>query len=290
MRSSELGRQRFTVAALLLGAACVTVGLQRTLTAHTPRAAEGDDVSLVPNAERAKLLALGYDAAFADLLWSKLLVDYGTHLVEKRRFPLVRASLEAILALEPNSSRVFRFVDTLVLFQAKKGSADDARYVRGVLERGIDAAPTDPERWISYAQYLAYLGSSFLDDAEEIREWDLRGAEAFARALELGAQVDRTTGALSLFERTGAGAAHRAYLERAFALASDDERPAIEARLRKLTASETMDRVKRHDSALEAARRDELPGLRLTTFRLLRRLDRRGCNLPAEWSSAGCLE
>lgn len=290
MRSSELGGARFGVAALLVGAACATLALQRSLTAHDARAREGDDVSLVPSAERAKLLAFGYDDAFADLLWSKLLVDYGTHLVEKRRFPLVRASIEAILALEPDSSRVFRFVDTLVLFQAKKGNADDARYVRGVLERGIDAAPTSPDRWIAYAQYLAYLGPSFLEDAEEIREWDLRGAEAFARALELGADVERTTGALSLFDRTGAGAAQRAYLERAYALAADDEKPAIEARLQKLAASETLDRVKRHDAALEAARREQLPGFRLSTFRLLRRSDRQGCTMPAEWSKAGCLE
>jgi hypothetical protein len=290
MRSSELGPRRFGVATLLVAAACATIALQRALTAHDARARDGDDVSLVPAAERAQLLAFGYEDAFADILWSKLLVDYGTHLVEKRRFPLVRASVDAILALEPNSARIFRFVDTLVLFQAKKGNADDARYVRSVLERGIDAAPTDPDRWIGYAQYLAYLGPSFLEDADEIREWDLRGAEAFAHALELGAQVERTTGALSLFDRTGAGAAQRAYLERAYALASDDEKPTIEARLQKLAASETLDRVKRHDSALDAARRDQLPGFRLTTFRLLRRSHGSACNLPAEWSKAGCLE
>lgn len=290
MRSSELGPRRFAVATLLVAAACATIALQRALTAHDARARDGDDVSLVPAAERAQLLAFGYEDAFADILWSKLLVDYGTHLVERRRFPLVRASIDAILALEPNSSRVFRFVDTLVLFQAKKGNADDARYVRSVLERGIDAAPTDPERWIGYAQYLAYLGPSFLENADEIREWDLRGAEAFARALELGAQVERTTGALSLFDRTGAGAAQRAYLERAYALASDDEKPTIEAKLQKLAASETLDRVRRHDGALEAARRDELPGMRLTTFRLLRRSHGSPCTLPAEWSKPGCLE
>jgi hypothetical protein len=127
MRSSELGRARFGVAALLVGAACATLALQRPLTAHDARAREGDDVWLVPSAERAKLLAFGYNDAFADMLCSRLLVDYGTHLVEKRRFLLVRASIEAILALEPDSSRIFRFMDTLVLFQAKKGNADDAR-------------------------------------------------------------------------------------------------------------------------------------------------------------------
>ena len=137
MRSSELGPRRFGVATLLVAAACATIALQRALTAHDARARDGDDVSLVPAAERAQLLAFGYEDAFADILWSKLLVDYGTHLVEKRRFPLVRASVDAILALEPNSARIFRFVDTLVLFQAKKGNADDARYVRSVLELSL---------------------------------------------------------------------------------------------------------------------------------------------------------
>lgn len=289
MRSSE--RRAGSVAAVgalaFAGAACLV--LQGRLATQVAQARETDDVSLLPAPERAPLVSLGFDSAFGDLVWARLLVDYGTHLQERRRFAGVRVAVDTLLTLDPASSRVFRFVDTLVLFQAKKGTDDDARYVRRVLETGLDARPGDAARWVSYAQYLAHLGPSFLNDESEIREWELRAGEAYTRALELGAAVDDTRAAVSILDRAGAGAAQRAYLERAYALATDDEKPAIEAHLRKLDAASATERIRRHDEALERERLAELPALGVATFRLLRRAERR-CTMPADWSRAGCLE
>lgn len=289
MRSSERrpGLVGGLVALAFASAACLA--LQSRLAARVALARETDDVSLLPAPDRASLVALGFDSAFGDFVWARLLVDYGTHLQERRRFPGVRAAIDTLLTLDPASSRVFRFVDTLVLFQAKKGIEDDARYVRRVLEAGLDARPGEAARWVSYAQYLAHLGPSFLTDANEIREWELRAGEAYTRALELGAAVDDTRAAVSIFDRTGAGAAQRAYLERAYALATDDEKPVLEARLRKLDATTATERIRRHDEALERERLAELPSLGVATFRLLRR-PAHACPLPAEWSRAGCLE
>jgi hypothetical protein len=289
MRSSERGRGRLAalVALTISGAACLA--LQGRIAPRAALAKPIDDVSLLPAPERAALLSLGYVSAFADLVWARLLVDYGTHLQERRRFPGVRPALDTLLALDPASSRVFRFVDTLVLFQAKKGTDDDARYVRRVLEVGLDARPSDAARWVAYAQYLAHLGPSFLDDADEIREWELRAGEAFTRALELGAAVDDTRAAVTILDRAGAGAAQRAYLERAYALATDDEKPAIEARLRKLDAAAATERIRRHDEALERERLERLPALDAAEYRLLRQADRGGA-APAEWSRADRLD
>jgi hypothetical protein len=289
MRSSELGRARAAAFLILAAAAGACLELQSRVAPRMALAHERDDVSLLPAPERASLVSLGFDAAFADLVWARTLVDYGTHLQERRRFAGVRAALDTLLALDPGSSRVFRFVDTLVLFQAKKGTDDDARYVRRVLEIGLDAEPGVAERWIAYAQYLAHLGPTFLSDPNEIREWELRAGEAFTRALELGAAVDDTRAAVSIFDRAGASAAQRAYLERAYALATDDEKPILEARLRKLDAASATQRIKLHDEALDEAHRRELPGTEPATFRLLRRPPRLGTS-PAEWATAAYLE
>lgn len=288
MRSSdERGRVGPFVALALAGAACVA--LQARLATRVALARETDDLPLLPAPDRAPLLTLGFDSAFGDVVWARLLVDYGTHLQEHRRFPGVRVALDTLMTLDPASSRVFRFVDTLVLFQAKKGTADDARYVRRVLETGLDARPTEPKRWVSYAQYLAHLGPSFLSDDAEIREWELRAGEAYTRALELGAAVDDTRAAVSLFDRAGATAAQRAYLERAYALATDDEKPILEARLRKLDAASATDRIRQHDESQDRARLAEFPALGTATYRLLRRAER-SCNVPAEWSLPRCQE
>jgi hypothetical protein len=290
MRWSDAhARGRLAGFVALAFAGAVSIALQARLATRVALARETGDVSLLPAPERAPLVALGFDSAFGDLVWARLLVDYGTHLQERRRFPGVRVAIDTLLTLDPASSRVFRFVDTLVLFQAKKGTADDARYVRGVLETGLDARPGDPTRWVSYAQYLAHLGPSFLTDDAEIREWELRAGEAYTRALELGAAVDDTRAAVTIFDRAGAGAAQRAYLERAYALATDDEKPILEARLRKLDAASATERIRQHDESQERARLAELPALDMATYRLLRRAEH-PCSLPAEWSRTGCLE
>lgn len=287
---SELGRWRPAVIALALTSAACAVLFQRPLASTVALARETEDVSLLPAAERAPLLSLGFDAALADILWAKLLIDYGTHLAEKRSFSSIRYAIDMVLALEPGSDRVFRYVDTLVLFQAKKASEDDARYVRRVLEVGIDAQPTNAKRWLAYGTYLAYLAPSFLSDETEIRAWTLRAGEAFAHALELGAGVDDTRAAVSLFERGGADRAQLDYLERAYALASDDDKPALEVRLEKLAARTTLDLIRKHDGGLEDERLAALPGLSPLAYRLLRKAPRPACDAPRQWSTPGCLE
>ncbi len=290
MPSSELGRGRYVAFAVAGIFATLTVSLQTRLATRVALAHETEDLSLLPAAERAPLLSLGFDGAVADILWAKLLVDFGTHLVEKRRFTAVRQGIETLLALEPGSDRVFRFVDTLVLFQAKKGTEDDARYVRTILERGLDAEPTNAKRWTSYAQYLGYLGPSFLTNEQDISDWQRRAGEAFTRALELGAAVDDTRAAAALFGRAGAVEAERAYLERAYALASDDDKPALEARLAKLSASTMVERVRSHDKAFDDEHAATFPGVSATVYRLLRARDRHDCDAPHQWSSPRCLE
>ncbi len=279
MPSSELGPRRWPLGMGLAVAAAATFVLQAQLAPRIARARETEDLSLLPAPERASLVSLGFDAAWADALWAKLLVDYGTHLVERRRFTAVRPAIDTILALEPDSEPVFHFVDTLVLFQAKPPTEDDVRYVRHVLERGVDAEPTNPARWVAYAQYLAYLGPSLLTNAEEISAWEHRAAEALSHALELGAAVDETRAAARLFGRAGSTAALREYLERAYALASDEEKPSLEFRLRELAATDAIERIESHDAALEAERRRDLPGVDATVHRLLRH--RRACETAA---------
>jgi hypothetical protein len=289
MPSSELGARRYAGFAALAGAAAACLLLQARIAPQVALAREIEDVSLLPAPERASLLSLGFDSAFADVVWARLLVDYGTHLQQKRRFTGIRRALDMLLAIDPGSNRVFRYADTLVLFQAKAGTEDDARYVRRVLETGIDAQPTNASRWIAYAQFLAYLGPSFLKDDAEVREWALRAGEALTRALELGASVDDTRAAVNILDRAGASAAQRAYLERAYALATEDEKPLLEARLRKLDAASATDRVNRHDEALERERRATLPGIAPATYRLLRQ-GKAVARAPEEWSRASDLE
>ena len=53
-------------------------------------------------------MTLGYTAAAVDLLWAKVLVEYGIHHAEKRPFADLEAYLDAILTLEPTYKNVPR--------------------------------------------------------------------------------------------------------------------------------------------------------------------------------------
>ena len=60
----------------------------------------GTDVYPLPSPEQTVVLSLGYRAAAADALYAHVLVSYGLHFQEKRRFEFVGNYLDTINALD----------------------------------------------------------------------------------------------------------------------------------------------------------------------------------------------
>src|SRR5579859_4385760 len=138
----------FLVALLLL----VTVlGVARTQprlakTAHEVK--EVEDVYSLPPPAELKAATLGYVAATVDLLWAKLLVEYGIHWAEKRSFPDLNRHLDAIIELEPSYGPVYEYVDTMLAYRPIHGTEQDARDARRYLERGTVERPWEPDLWL----------------------------------------------------------------------------------------------------------------------------------------------
>src|SRR5437660_1703747 len=80
---------------------------------HDTKARE--DVYLFPPPNQLRAVTLGYRAAATDLIWAKLLVEYGMHWQEKRDFPDLDRYVDAILALEPDFQPLYLTVDTLLV-------------------------------------------------------------------------------------------------------------------------------------------------------------------------------
>jgi hypothetical protein len=198
---------------------------------------ETDDVYVLPPPDDLRVMTLGYQAAAVDLLWAKLLVEYGTHWQEKRSFD-ARPYLDALLALEPTYAPVYRFADTLLVYRPPRGTEDDARAARRYLKRGLRERPGDQAVWLSYGQFLAFLAPSFLTSQEEKDRWRHDGAEALMRAVELGADADRSLAAATILSKDGERDAVIKHLQRAYALTDDPQtRDEIAAKLAHLEAS-----------------------------------------------------
>lgn len=216
----------FDLVALLLalvGVAAIAV-YQPTLGARIHHVKAREDVSALPPPKQLKVMALGYKQSTVDLLWAKLVVEWGLAHHEKRAFPDLTRYIDAILEIEPDFPTVYQFLDTLVVYGPTLGTADDARTARRYLKRGTEERTYDPEVWLHYGQFCAFLAPTFLTDKVEIEEFRMEGARAMMRAVELGSDAERALSAATILKKGGGEKqARRDGLRRAYALTDDPE-------------------------------------------------------------------
>jgi tetratricopeptide (TPR) repeat protein len=207
--------------ALLVASAGSVAATQPRLAALAHSAKEHEEVYALPPPLPLHVATLGWDAAAVDLLWSKLLMEYGTHWEEHRDFKSVPNYIDAIIELEPSFGPLYRHVDTLLAYRPLQGSEEDARLARAYLERGTRERPYDARVWEEYGQFMAFMGPSFLHDPAERDGWRKDGALAMGHAVDFGANaVTALTAATILTERGGRDQAI-AYLRRAYAFTED---------------------------------------------------------------------
>lgn len=198
--------------------------IQPSLARQTHKISQRDDVFLLPPPAQLRFVTLGYRAAAADVLWAKLILEYGLHWQERRPFPQITRYVDGILALEPDSPVLYDFIDTILVYPPPPGGTEeDARTARRYLERGTVERPYDPNVWLHYGQFIAFLAPSFLKDEQEIQRWRVDGATAILRAVELGSNAQRSLAATSILDRAGERKAAIAHLERSYAMTDDPE-------------------------------------------------------------------
>lgn len=256
----------------VLGIAWVQPALATRMHAVTVR----EDVFALPPPKQLKAMSFGYHAAACDLVWAKLLLEYGVHWQEKRRFTEAPRFADAILELDPKYANLYKYIDTILVYQPGPGNHSyggdpDARAARAYLERGLKERPFDSQLWLHYGQFIAFSGQEFLEtnDAEK-QAWRRDGALAIGHAMELGARVDHTMAAASILGRAGEREAAVRYLERAYALAdTEDQRREIVAQLSRYRASAAEDAEASSTKRLDTMRRRSYPFLSRGEFLLL---------------------
>lgn len=172
--------------ALLLGVAAIGIGVSqsRTRAAHAALRVEDDTYPLPPPHHVARL-SLGYHSAVADFLYAHVLVSYGIHFEEKRRFEHVARYLDTIATLDPKFAETYLYADTLITLQPKPPREEDYEDARQLLLRGTRELPTDQRIWLTAGQFIGYLAPPRFDDEQKQKQWQLQGAEVLAKACEL---------------------------------------------------------------------------------------------------------
>jgi hypothetical protein len=105
----------------------------------------------------------------------------------------------------------------MLVYRPMQGTQSDSRAARKYLEMGIHEYPDDAEMWLRYGQFLAYTGTSFLNDPKEQEQWREDGARAMEHAVELGASPDRALTAANIFTKAGQIEVALESLKRAYA-------------------------------------------------------------------------
>jgi hypothetical protein len=279
--------------ALVLAAGAVIGLLRPGLAAryHTLRVTS--DVYPLPPPEQVVVASLGYRAALADLIFAHVLVSYGIHFQERRRFEFVGEYLDTVNALDPTFRLPYRFADTLVVMSPEAPRLEDYQKAREILERGLENLPYDSEIWLTAGQYMAYLARPHLP--EELREeWKLRGAEILARACELASDNEnipyQCITAAHLFDTAGEREAAIESLRRILAVNDDPEIERLAyGYLSRYLSEREREAGERRKQAFEAVWKRDLPLVSKDTMLIVGpRVDTARCAGPDRSGEPGC--
>jgi tetratricopeptide (TPR) repeat protein len=259
---------RFAPVAIPLGVmlvAALAIGwLRPRIAERFHRLKVTSDVYALPSPEQTVVASLGYRSALADLIFANVLVSYGLHFQEKRRFEFVGEYLDTVNALDPKFRDPYRFADTLLTLGPVPPSADDYHKAREILERGLAEHPYDGELHATAGQFMAYLAPSNLKDPAQKKEFRLAGAKVLARACELVGQNEslpyHCLTAAALFTRAGEREATIQFLERVLSVVDNEEvRNLALGYLEKKVGEREHERVSRRIQAFRERWSEDLP-------------------------------
>lgn len=222
------------------------------------------DVYPLAPPDQMVVASLGWRAALADAIFAHVLVSYGLHFQEKRRFEFVGDYLDTVNALDPLFRQPYRLADTLLVLAPEPPRLEHYEKARKILLRGLERLPYDTELWLTAGQYLAYLAPGNLPSPEMKKAWRLEGGKILARTCELannnGAIPYHCINAAKLLNNAGEREAAIRSLQRLLAVTDDPEIERIAAGyLEKKLGDREAEKRERRRVAFRDATKADLP-------------------------------
>jgi hypothetical protein len=230
-----------------------------------------EDVYYLPDNDSLVLASLGYRNALADLIWMKALVYYGEELIHRGDVKHLYRYGDAMLALDPDFKRVYRWVASSALYRTGTITVADAYAAIRYLERATRRFPDDGElAWELGANYNFEL-APMLADPDARDEARRKGLEYLEAAVLRNAGppwlVLQTSSQLEALGRREQAIRH---LEDMYAAVSDAHiKQEIEAQLTRLRSASYAEALRRSNDELEAQRKRDFPYLEPTLYLLV---------------------
>lgn len=230
-----------------------------------------EDFYYLPPKDYLVLGALGYRAALADLIWMKALVYYGEELGHRGNVRHLYRYADAMLALDPDFKKVYRWVASSAIYRTGTVTVADAQAAISYLERGTRRFPDDGElAWDLGANYTYEL-APMLASAEEREAARRKGLDYLEAAVLRNAGppwlVLQTAGQLRALGRNEQAIRH---LEDVYAVSSDANlKHQIEGQLSRLRSATYAEAFRRSNEELEADRLRDYPYLETTLYLLV---------------------
>ncbi len=255
------GRWKAAVVVLLSGA-LVAFAQHYTRSAHATLRVQ-DDVYPLPPPDQMLVLSLGYRAALADFIYGHVLVSYGLHFEQRRRFEHVGKYLETIIELDPKFAQVYLYSDTLVTLQPLPPRDEDYDVARALLLRGTQELPSDQRVWLTAGQFIGYLAPPRFSDPERKERWRREGARLLSQACELAsdnrAVPYHCLAAATTLNRSGQREALIQMLTRTLAVNDDPRiRQTALATLQQWVGEQEQEQARLRLEAFDAARTEHL--------------------------------
>ena len=230
-----------------------------------------EDIYYLPSSGSLLIGSLGHREALADLLWMKALVYYGEELIHRGDVKHLYRYGDAMLALDPDFKRVYRWVASSALYRTGDITVSDAYAAVRYLEVAARRFPDDGElAWDLGANYAFEL-APMLEDEEERAAAKRKGLDFLEAASLRNAGPPwlalQTASQLNALGRSEQAIRH---LEDAHAIASDPGiRQQIESQLSALRSEAYAEALRRTAQELEAARQRDFPYLDTSLYMLV---------------------
>ena len=164
-----MGRILRTMPALgaLLVLAALVPWTGTRLDARRAASTPPDELVYLPDADRLRPLALGYDNVLADLVWFRTIDYFGSHYTSDRTYPWLASMCELVTDLDPRAKDVYRFAALILPWEAH----DPDAAIR-LLEKGTRALPRS---WSLY-YHLGVIHYLFKSDYDAAARYLTRAA------------------------------------------------------------------------------------------------------------------
>jgi hypothetical protein len=167
-------------------------------------------MAYVPQTEKIKPFLMGFSSVYADYLWIRTTLYFGSHFMTDRQYPWLVHMVDFVTRLNPNFYPAYEFAGLMI-----PDVCHDPDAARVILERGISSNLEKKWKLLYYLGMVYYL---YYDDKKS-------AASCFARAATLqNAPVYKLAGiAATMFKKAGAPEEGREFLEFIFVTSENPE-------------------------------------------------------------------